>query len=152
MQVLYERHFQPAEAADPTPIIQRYLKHYDQHFHKADFVINLIQGVLDHQAQLDDIIRPVANQRPLKDIPLIDHYILLIGVYELYYSDGIPPKGAINEAVELAKNYGGLNSLKFVNGVLGAIFRQLVKEGVLSADGQRQSPPPLTAKKQERSG
>ena len=71
------------------------------------------------------LIRPHATQRPLKEIPALDLCILRIATYELHYDKDIPPKVAINEAVELAKHFGGENSSKFINGVLGTIYKQL---------------------------
>ena len=126
LQVIYEYCFRQSQ--DPSlleEILKRRIKHRRRELGNAEFTINLIQGVIDKQEKLNNLIRPTAPQRPLAEIPAIDRHILQIGVYELYYSQQIPPKVAINEAVELAKQYGGSNSSKFINGVLGTIYRQL---------------------------
>jgi len=76
-----------------------------------------------HQAEIDGIIGPAAPEWPVEQIAKIDKIILRIGVYELMVKREVPPKVAINEAVELAKTFGGENSSKFINGVLGTIYR-----------------------------
>lgn len=131
LQVLYEYHFQKQlKEADSLPdIINRHMEYRKKQFDNMSFVTDFTQGVLSKKDELDALIQPLATQRPLGDIPLLDHYILLMGVYELCYSKEIPPKGAINESVELAKSFGGLNTSKFINGVLGAVYRQLVAAG-----------------------
>jgi N utilization substance protein B len=79
---------------------------------------------------LDDKIQPMAPEWPLDQIPAIDRNILRLGVFELIYlKDSVPPKVAINEAVELAKAFGSDNSSKFINGVLGTAFRKFVEGG-----------------------
>ena len=73
--------------------------------------------------ELDDTIRPLAPEWPIEQIARMDRVILRIGVWELLFEKSVPPKVAINEAVELAKAFGGDNSSKFVNGVLGSVLR-----------------------------
>ncbi|MCA9335083.1 transcription antitermination factor NusB, partial [Candidatus Saccharibacteria bacterium] len=100
----------------------------------TDFVSELVHGVLEKQDDLDNQIRPLAPEWPLEQIARIDRNILRLGLYELLYrGDHVPPKVAINEAVELAKAFGSDNSSKFINGVLGTAFRTLV-EAVTDAD------------------
>ncbi len=89
-----------------------------------DFIYNLINGVLDNLDDIDKIIEVAAPEWPLEQIAKIDKIILRIGIYELLFSKEIPPKVAIDEAVELAKAFGGENSSKFVNGVLGTVYRE----------------------------
>jgi N utilization substance protein B len=69
-----------------------------------------VHGITKRQEELDDIIRPVAPEWPIEQIARMDRIILRIGVYELLFEKGVPPKVAINEAVELAKAFGGDNS------------------------------------------
>ena len=95
----------------------------------------LVAGVLASITDLDAKIRPIAPEWPIEQIARVDRTVLRIGLYELLYcADSVPPKVAINEAVELAKAFGSDNSSKFINGVLGTAFRTLV-EGA-SADAK----------------
>jgi N utilization substance protein B len=85
--------------------------------------VTQLDGVHQNQAAIDGIIAPAAPEWPVEQIAKIDKIILRIGVYELMIKRDVPPKVAINEAVELAKTFGGENSSKFINGVLGTIYR-----------------------------
>ncbi len=95
------------------------------------FIENLLKGVLDKQADLDNIISKAAPDWPLEKISAVDRNILRIGLYELIFSDRkeVPAKVAINEAIELAKSYSGEKSGSFVNGVLGTIYKELGEPG-----------------------
>ena len=135
LQTLYEHSFhEQGEAGLLDSILGRHLKHRAKSLSDQEFAVNLTKGVAGKSLQLDELIQPAAAQRPLTEIPIIDHCILQISVYELLYGNDIPPKVAINEAVELAKHYGGQNSSKFVNGVLGTLYRQLVEQGKIKVD------------------
>lgn len=132
LQTLYEYEFR-ASADDKSvsvdEILGRNLGRYDQEIEDTDFVAGLVHGVLKHQDELDDRIRPLAPEWPLEQIARIDRNVLRIGLYELLHlADKVPPKVAINEAVELAKAFGSDNSSKFINGVLGTAYRTLVEE------------------------
>jgi hypothetical protein len=83
------------------------------------------------KAEIDDIIVKAAPEWPLDKISIVDRNVLRIGLYELIFSDRdeVPAKVAINESIELAKNFGGENSGKFVNGVLGAVYKELGEPG-----------------------
>lgn len=89
------------------------------------------KGVLDRQGDLDLIIEKAAPDWPLNKIALVDKTILRIGLYELLFGDrkNVPAKVAINEAIELAKSFGGETSGKFVNGVLGSVYKELGEPG-----------------------
>ena len=87
----------------------------------AKFALELIDGCRDNVAQLDEAIRAVSAHWTIERMPVIDRNILRIGVYELLHRDDVPPKVAINEAIELAKTYGGKDSGAFVNGILDKI-------------------------------
>lgn len=95
------------------------------------FMENLLSGILAKHEDLDQIIIKAAPDWPLERIAPIDRNILRIGLYELLFSDRaqVPPKVAINEAIELAKVFGGDSSGRFVNGVLGAIYKELGEPG-----------------------
>lgn len=90
------------------------------------FIIELVEGVLEHKEEINTLIKKSAPEWPLEQITMVDRNVLRIGVYELLYGNKgeVPPKVAINEAIELAKTFGGESSGKFVNGVLGTIYRQ----------------------------
>lgn len=97
------------------------------------FIKRLSEGVLNHMAELDELITKAAPEWPMEQIAIIDRNALRIGLFELLHEDKreVPSAVAINEAIEIAKNYGGPNSGKFINGVLGTVYTQLVKEGKL---------------------
>lgn len=110
-------------------IVKRNLDRYDETIGDKDYVRDLVSGVASLANQLDARIQPVAPEWPIKQISAIDRAVLRIGVYELEnLADVVPPKVAINEAVELAKSFGSENSSKFINGVLGTIYRELAPE------------------------
>jgi len=98
---------------------------------EPDFVWRMVKGVVEHLKEIDAVIEKAAPEWPLAKIAIVDRNILRLGLYELLYADRneVPPKVAINEAIEIAKNYSGPNSPKFVNGVLGTIYRQMTGEG-----------------------
>ena len=126
LQTLYEQDFR-REVNDPgldlEDVLRRNIARYEETIEDKAFIENLVRGVAGKEAELDDIIRPVAPEWPIEQIARMDRVILRIGVYELLFEDSVPPKVVINEAVELAKAFGGDNSSKFINGVLGTILR-----------------------------
>jgi N utilization substance protein B len=131
LQTLYEFEFR-TECGDTTvdvaEVLGRNLARYETAIDDTDFVEALVRGVLKEQAGIDEKIQPIAPDWPIDQIARIDRNILRIGVYELLNaSEIVPPKVAINEAVELAKAFGSDNSSKFVNGVLGTAYRTLVE-------------------------
>jgi N utilization substance protein B len=132
LQTLYEFEFR-TEARDVTvdldEILVRNLSRYETTIDDKGFVDTLVKGVLENQKDLDEKIQPIAPDWPIDQIARIDRNILRIGLYELLHQKTvIPPKVAINEAVELAKAFGSDNSSKFINGVLGTAFRTLVED------------------------
>jgi N utilization substance protein B len=131
LQSLYEYEFrkQAGDAAvDSDEIVARNLERYESMIDDKQFITDLVDGVLSRQAELDDKIQPMAPDWPIDQIARIDRSVLRIGLYELLFmSEIVPPKVAINEAVELAKAFGSDNSSKFINGVLGTAFRTLVE-------------------------
>jgi transcription antitermination protein NusB len=126
LQTLYEQDFR-REVEDPgldlEDVLARNISRYEETIEDKAFIENLVRGVSGKQTELDDIIRPVAPEWPIEQIARIDRVILHIGVYELLFEESVPPKVVINEAVELAKAFGGDNSSKFINGVLGTVLR-----------------------------
>ncbi len=95
----------------------------------ADFARALFRGVLEKRADVDALIMRYAPDWPLEQIMVVDRNVLRIGVYELKFDEKIPAKVAINEAIEIAKTFGGHSSGRFVNGVLGAIYKDMVAAG-----------------------
>ena len=132
IQTLYEYELRRQindETADFESIAKRNLERYEGVVGDTEFVMTLISGVVKAEDQLDDLLQPIAPEWPIKQISRIDRNILRIGLFELVFmSKTVPPKVAINEAVELAKSFGSDNSSKFINGVLGTAFADLEKE------------------------
>ncbi|MGC9046877.1 MAG: transcription antitermination factor NusB [Minisyncoccia bacterium] len=126
MQSLYEwdfyHHQKPLDQ-----ILERNLKDFGPGVDEPEFAWGLAAGIIKNLPEIDKIIANAAPEWPLDKMSPIDKNILRVGVYELLYIDKkeVPSKVAINEAIEIAKNYGGINSSKFVNGVLGSIYRNL---------------------------
>lgn len=131
LQTLYEFEFRTQSGdtlAVAHEILDRNLERYETAIQDKDFVRHLVDGVIDQQVDLDGKIQPIAPEWPVEQIARVDRTILRMGLYELLHrSDIVPPKVAINEAVELAKAFGSDNSSKFVNGVLGTAYRTLVE-------------------------
>lgn len=126
LQSLYEWDFYK-QKEELTTVIERNLAEFGSGIDEPEFAWKLINGVISHMSEIDDIIRRAAPQWPLEQIPVIDRNVLRIGLYELLFADHneIPEKVAINESIELAKNFGGPNSGKFINGVLGTVFKEM---------------------------
>jgi N utilization substance protein B len=126
LQSLYEWDFLKREP-DLVTIVERNMEEFGPGINEPDFVWNMVKGVVEHIEEIDNVIATSAAQWPFDQIALVDRNVLRIGVYELLYvnKEEVPYKVAINEAIELAKNYGGVNSGKFVNGVLGTVVTQL---------------------------
>lgn len=131
LQTLYEFEFRTQSedtSVSIAEILKRNLDRYETAIEDTQFVEALVNGVLKEQADLDAKIQPIAPDWPIEQIARIDRNILRMGVYELLHqADVVPPKVAINEAVELAKAFGSDNSSKFVNGVLGTAYRTLIE-------------------------
>lgn len=128
LQSLYEYDFRtsldmPELQTDIEEILARNLAVYADSLEEDDFVTDLVRGTLKNQEKLDAMIVPAAPEWPIDQIAKIDKEILRLAAYELMIKRDVPPKVAINEAVELAKSFGGDNSSKFINGVLGTIYR-----------------------------
>ncbi len=129
MQVLYQWDFR----GKPTGVLPAMIEHGIQEFgtdidENKKYISDTVDGIIDNLADIDVQIEKYAENWPIDQMSLVDRNILRIGVYELKFNDAIPAKVAINEAIELAKNYGGPSSGKFVNGILGAMFNDLKKE------------------------
>lgn len=132
LQTLYEYDFRERlgdDTIDLQQILSRNLERYQDKIEDKDFVSKLTIGVNRAGRQLDAVIAPVAPDWPLNQIAIIDRDILRMAVFELTeFAGAVPPKVAINEAVELAKSFGSENSSRFINGVLGTIWRHMNEE------------------------
>jgi N utilization substance protein B len=126
LQTLYEWDFYKQEK-DITTILERNLEEFAPGIDEPDFAWRILKGIAEHLTEIDDILKKAAPDWPVEKIAVIDRNMLRIGLYELLYADHneVPPRVAINEAIELAKNYGGPNTSRFVNGVLGTIYREM---------------------------
>lgn len=132
LQSLYEYEFRE-QCGDATVTIEevlaRNVERYEDTIDDKKFVEQLTHGVNTARTKLDAFIQPIAPEWPIEQIARIDRMILRMAVYELTEcQDIVPPKVAINEAVELAKAFGSDNSSKFVNGVLGTAYRSLFED------------------------
>jgi len=129
LQTLYEYDFRRGagdDSADLDEILARNLERYNEKIDDKAFVEKLTRGVVKTAKDLDATLAPVAPEWPLNQIALVDHEILRMAAYELSnMTKLVPPKVAINEAVELAKSFGSENSSRFINGVLGTLWRQM---------------------------
>lgn len=130
LQSLYEWDFYKHQR-DLAGIVERNLEEFGPGIDEPDFAWKIIKGIIEHIPEIDETIARVAPEWPVDQIAIIDRNVLRIGIYELKFADRdeVPPKVAINEAIEIAKAYGGLNSPRFVNGVLGTIYRELGEPG-----------------------
>ncbi|HOS88342.1 MAG TPA: transcription antitermination factor NusB [Candidatus Pacearchaeota archaeon] len=131
MQSLYEWDFNGAKDPHVLRLItQRNINEFGQGLESVDFIWELINGVKENQKYIDKIIETTAPEWPLSQINILDRNILRIGIYELIYGnkENVPPKVAINESIELAKNFGGESSRRFINGVLGTVYRGLEEQ------------------------
>ncbi|MBI2041988.1 MAG: transcription antitermination factor NusB [Candidatus Nealsonbacteria bacterium] len=129
MQSLYEWDFNGKKPDSLDIIVDRNIKEYGPGLEDSGFVKQIIKGVMDHLPQIDKIIEKSAPEWPIEQITSVDRNVLRIGLYELIHAnkEEVPPKVAINEAIELAKSFGGESSGKFINGVLGTVYKEIDK-------------------------
>lgn len=126
LQNLFEWDFNKEKSPDIKEIVFYNVASFGQGLYKTDFIYDLTNGILNKIEDLDEIIKKAAPEWPIEQIAIIDRNVLRIGLYELLFSaeKEVPPKVAINEAIELAKTFGGDGSGKFVNGVLGTVYKE----------------------------
>lgn len=133
LQTLYEEEFR-LECNDKDfklkQVLDRNIKRYAEMLDDRAFIEELVNGVDAKKTELDAMLQPIAPDWPIDQIARMDRLVLRIGAYELVFVTDVPPKVVINEAVELAKAFGGENSSKFINGVLGTLLRQREGEDV----------------------
>ena len=124
LQTLFQWDFsgQTEQIAD---ILEYNFKEFAPEFDDEGFAAHLVAQVMERLEEINTYIVKYAPEWPLDQITYIDRNILRIGIYEMLYDEDIPARVAINEAIELGKAYGGASSSKFVNGVLGSIFKDM---------------------------
>src|SRR3989338_8818562 len=127
MQILYEWDFAGKEDSKLSDITDYVIKEFGPGLEEDKFVKDLVRGVLSKLKEIDAIIERAAPEWPLEQIAIVDRNVLRVGIFELLFGDrkAVPPKVAINESIELAKSFGGETSGKFINGVLGTIYREI---------------------------
>jgi len=131
LQTLFEWDFRNYANVDTEALLERNAQEFAPSAGDLPFMAELVRGVVERRLDLDLIIEKAAPEWPLDRIALIDRNVLRLGLYELLFADRekVPAKVAINEAIELAKSFGGENSGRFVNGVLGAVYKELGEPG-----------------------
>ena len=131
LQALYQWDFRKASENEASDILHRCAEEFAPGIGDFSFMESLMDVVVEKREELDSIITKAAPDWPLDKISIIDKNILRIGLAELLFSDreNVPPKVAINEAIELAKTFGNDSSFRFVNGVLGAVYREMGEPG-----------------------
>ncbi len=124
VQTLYQWDFND-KAGDIVEIMKTNKESFAPEFDDQGFIEHLVKGVSGHCPEIDALIVKFAPEWPLDQITIVDRNVLRLGIFELRYDNNIPAKVAINEAIELAKAFGGESSGKFVNGVLGAVYKDM---------------------------
>lgn len=121
MQSIFEWDFR--KDADIFEIAKRNIEAFQEEC-DTEYIDTNLKGITDNLKTIDEIIAKAAPEWPIDQIAAIDKAILRLAVNELVFLQDVPPKVVINEAVELGKNYGSENSYRFINGVLGTLFKQ----------------------------
>jgi N utilization substance protein B len=127
MQSLYEWDFYDQKNRSIEEVVEKNILEFGAGLGEDQFARNLVKGVMENKESLDQIIVKTAPEWPLEQINILDRNILRLGLFELIYGnkEEVPPKVAINESIELAKNFGGESSRKFINGVLGTVYKEM---------------------------
>ncbi len=131
LQTLFEWDFGVEKDTAPEEMLERNIEEFGPGLDDSHFMSELFLNIIKKKVIIDEIIEKAAPDWPIDKISIIDRNILRLGLYELIFGDReqVPPKVAINEAIELAKSFGGENSSRFVNGVLGGVYKELGEPG-----------------------
>ena len=142
LQTLFELDFANFEGGEPRAVLERNIEDLAAGGGDALFMGKLLTGVLEKRTIIDDIIEKAAPDWPLSKISIVDRNILRLGLCELLFSDRkeVPAKVAIDEAIELAKTFGGDNSSKFINGVLGSVYKEIGEPGKEEVSKKKKKP------------
>jgi transcription antitermination protein NusB len=127
LQSLYEWDFRGQKKDLVDEIIRHNVHEFGPGAEDVSFIHYIVNGVLKNREKIDNLIEKCAPEWPLEQVTIVDRNVLRLGIFELVFGnyEEVPPKVAINEAIELAKTYGGESSGRFVNGVLGTIYREM---------------------------
>ncbi|MFA6537418.1 MAG: transcription antitermination factor NusB [Patescibacteria group bacterium] len=125
LQSLFEWDFRQRDNNQLNEIIEYNFQSFAPEFDDHSFTERIIRGVIDHVEEIDTYIQEFAPEWPIDQITNVDRNILRIGIFELVFDLNIPAKVAINESIEMAKTFGGESSGKFINGVLGSIYKKI---------------------------
>ncbi len=125
MQTLFAWDFNERHNSEIDEIIKQNFEQFAPNFDDHGFVEALVKGVIAHLEEINAYIVKYATEWPLDQITIVDRNVLRLGIYELVFDANIPAKVAINESIEIAKAFGGDSSGKFINGVLGAIMKEM---------------------------
>jgi N utilization substance protein B len=138
LQTLFEWDFHHKSVPSITAILARNSAEFADDGGDQAYMENLLAGVLKNLDSIDLVIEKAAPDWPLEKIATVDRNILRLGLFELLYGDheDAPPKVAINEAIELGKAFGGESSGRFINGVLGSVYRELGEPGKDQSSGK----------------
>ncbi len=131
LQTLFEWDFAAEKDMTPEQMLSRNIEEFGPGLEDEVFMSTLLLGVVKKKVIIDEIIEKAAPDWPIDKISIVDRNILRLGLYELLFGDRVqvPPKVAINESIELAKSFGGDNSSKFINGVLGGVYKEIGEPG-----------------------
>jgi len=142
LQSLFEWDARGQHDDEMDKIIERNVKEFAPGMSDVSFMQDLVKGVLAKREEINDIIKAAAPDWPIEKISPVDRNVLRLGLYELLFSDRteVPAKVAINEAIELAKTFGGETSGRFVNGVLGAVYKELGEPGKDASPAKAKKP------------
>lgn len=129
MQALYEWDFRGSDLARIPEVVRLVQGEFAKDFDDGGYVERQVRGVIDRLAEIDKLLNDFAPNWNVETMTAIDRNVLRLGAFELKFDESIPSKVAINEAIELGKTFGGEASGKFVNGVLGAILKDMAAKG-----------------------
>jgi len=131
LQTLFEWDFAVEKDTTPNEMLERNIEEFGPGLDDSHFMSELFLGIIKKKVIIDEIMEKAAPDWPIDKISVVDRNILRLGLYELLFGDReqVPPKVAINEAIELAKSFGGENSSRFINGVLGGVYKEIGEPG-----------------------
>jgi len=134
LQTLYQWDFMGQREREVLSAASKNIKEFAPNFEEGGFVVELVKGVDENKKEIDKLLKKYAPEWPIEKITLVDRNVLRLGIYELKFAGNkkdkmVPPRVVINEAIELAKAFGSGSSGKFINGVLGAIYKDMLAAG-----------------------
>lgn len=128
VQTLFELDFRQYTSDKLSEVLQYNIEEFAPSLNDEGFAEELVRGTLEHKSEIDAYIMKYATEWPLENITVVDRNILRLEIFEILFNEHVPARVAINEAIELAKRYGGHASSKFVNGVLGSLYKDILPQ------------------------